>query len=344
MTIRVLVVDDSAFARKVVREILEEAGDVLVVGIARDGAEALEQIASLQPEVVTLDLLMPVIDGISVLRAARATGAQAPAFVVVSSSESLGPIAMEALDAGAIDLVHKPTSLATAGLYDMRADLVQKVRTAAAAHAKRKQTGTPSSLQALRASGALQRFRPDLIVLGTSTGGPQAITRVLEGLTHPLPVGLVVVVHIPAGYTAAMAERLNRQSVMRVQEAQDGKWVEPGLALLAPGGQHLRLTEQSGRWRCALSDHPATLHKPSVDELFTSAASATTLGIVMTGMGEDGLIGSRAIHAAGGQLITEAESSCVVYGMPRVVFEAGLSGASVPLEKIAPLLMHVTSG
>lgn len=342
MTIRVLVVDDSAFARKVVREILEDAADVEVVGIARDGAEALEQIAALQPEVVTLDLLMPVLDGLAVLRAANATGAQAPAFVVVSSSESSGAMAMAALDAGAVDIVHKPTSLATAGLYEIRADLLHKVRTAAAAHAKRKQTRAPS-LQTLRTSGALQRFRPELVVLGTSTGGPQAITRVLEGLTEPLPVGMVVVVHIPAGYTAAMAERLDRQSVMRVQEAQDGQWVEPGLALLAPGGQHLTLAEHDGRWQCTLSDHPAGLHKPSVDQLFTSAASATTLGVVMTGMGEDGLVGSRAIHEAGGQIITEAESSCVVYGMPRVVFEAGLSGASVPLEKIAPLLMHVTS-
>lgn len=339
MNLRVLVVDDSAFARKVVREILEEASDIEVVGIARDGAEALEQIASLKPDVVTLDLLMPVLDGLSVLRAAQDL-VDPPAFVVVSSSESEGLLALSALDAGATDFVHKPTSLATAGLYDMRSDVLRKVRGAAAAKAKLP-SAIPPAPTAQEVTQGWGQWRPELVVIGTSTGGPQALSRVLEGLTTPLSVGVVMVVHIPPGYTAAMAERLNRTSGMRVEEAQDGRRVEPGLALLAPGGQHLTLVKDALGWRCALSLQPVALHRPSVDQLFTSAAAPGTLGVVLTGMGDDGLLGSGAIRRAGGRIVTETEASCVVYGMPRAVWEAGLSHASVALMDVAPLLAQL---
>lgn len=336
--IRVLVVDDSAFARKVVREVLSADREIEVVGIARDGLDALEQITRLDPDVVTLDLLMPNLDGIGVLRALAGKGR--PRVVVVSTSDEHSALAVEALQAGAIEVVHKPTALATDRLYELSTELVQKVKVAARATA-RTMSGPPSARLAVAASSTAS---VGIVVIGTSTGGPQALTHLLAELPADLPVPVAVVVHMPPGYTAALAERLDRSCAIHVVEAAHGLEFRPGVVMLARAGMHLGVAGEERASRAHLDTAPlAKPHRPSVDVLFSTAATVfgpRVLGVVLTGMGDDGLEGGRKIHAAGGRLLTEAESSCVVYGMPRTVSEAGLGAASWPLDEMAGAILR----
>jgi two-component system chemotaxis response regulator CheB len=340
--IRVLVVDDSAFARKVVREVLSADPDIEVVGIARDGLDALEQIGALDPDVVTLDLLMPNLDGIGVLRALA--GKPRPRVVVVSTSPEEGGVALEALQAGAVDLVHKPTALATDQLYELSTELVHKVKVAALATPRPAHELPPSARSSRsdfpkRAPGSV-----GIIVIGTSTGGPQALTRLLAELPADVPVPIAIVLHMPPGYTAALAERLDAACAIGVVEAHDGLVLRPGVAVIGRAGLHMKIAGAEGAARVHLDLMPLdTPHRPAVDVLFASAArvfGSRALGVVLTGMGEDGLEGARAIHAAGGRLLTEAESSCVVYGMPRAVSEAGLGARSAPLEGMAAAIQR----
>jgi two-component system chemotaxis response regulator CheB len=329
--IRVLVVDDSAFARKVLRSMLGSSPDIEVVGTARDGLEALEKVAELRPDVMTLDLVMPNLDGLGVLDGLPAEAP--PRVVVVSVSDAETELGAAALLAGAVDIVRKPTALATQQLYELRDELLGKVRLAAVARAPRTTGIAPI------ASRARSVHRHRVIVLGTSTGGPQAITRLVSALPGDLPVPLLIALHIPQGYTAALAARLDAISALDVREADAGMVPRAGLVIVARGGLHLQLVSAGEGVQLALHHRVgATQHAPSVDLLFESAAAIygdRTLGVVLTGMGDDGLKGARAIHDAGGTVLTESELSCVVYGMPRSVKEAGYSSGEASLEMMA---------
>lgn len=339
--IRVLVADDSAFARKVIREVLSSDPEIEVVGTARDGLDALEKIAELRPDVVTLDLLMPHLDGLGVLQALR--GKSEPRCIVVSTSDEQSVLAIQALEAGAVDIVHKPTALATDRLYELSTDLIEKVKIAAVARPQvdirderqeEKRHKSPSSADAHPSVRPGSTVR--VVVIGASTGGPQALNRVLTSLPRDFPVPVAVVLHMPIGYTNAFAARLNEACAIDVFEAYDGAVVEPGQAVIARAGMHMRLDDAADGIRTRLALEPLHgLHRPAVDVLFSSAAEAfgsRVVAAVLTGMGEDGLQGARAVHKAGGKILTEAESSCVVYGMPRAVFEAGIDAEAVALE------------
>jgi two-component system chemotaxis response regulator CheB len=329
--IRVLVVDDSAFARKVVRESLQTSPLIEVVGIARDGIDALEKIAELAPDVITLDLVMPNLDGLGVL--AALTAQQRSRVVVVSMADGESDIGVAALGYGVFDLVHKPTALAVASLHDISEELVSKVLLAAALPRDRDR----ESALALPTPVALHSDR--VILIGTSTGGPQALTRLLKALPANFPAPIVIVLHIPAGYTGPFAERLNADCAIEVLEAESGMLLKPGRAILARAGVHLRLAGAADVLTVQLDAEPSdSVHRPSVDVLFRSAAPCLgkrALAVVLTGMGSDGLDGARAITEAGGQVLTESEESCVVYGMPRVVMEAGLAVAEATLAQMA---------
>lgn len=339
MTLRVLVVDDSAFARKVLRKVLSEAEGLEVVGTARDGLDALERVAELKPDVITLDLVMPALDGPGFLRALSGMP-DAPRVVVVSSADADSDLAVAALQAGAVDLVHKPTALATDRLYELGAELVEKVRVAGRAVPRYAQELAVAGARAARPPSLAAS--PKLLAVGTSTGGPQALTRLLAALPRDFPAPVVLALHIPAGYTEAVAKRLDSQSALEVVEATDGLELRPGRVVLARAGLHLRVRRHGSLDLARLDRQPlGTPHHPSVDVLFQSAAEGwgrDAVALVLTGMGEDGLQGARAVRAAGGVVLTEAESSCVVYGMPRAVAEAGLSHGSAPLDELVPLL------
>lgn len=334
---RVLVVDDSAFTRKVLREILQGEPGIEVVGTARDGLDALSKIEELDPDVVTLDLVMPNLDGIETLRALG--GRQRPAVVVVCMAEAGSDLALEALDAGAVDVVHKPTALATQRLYDLSKELVFKVASASLAR-KREVPQFVSSFEGPR----LYRHSRDIVVIGGSTGGPHAIETIIKKLPADFPVPIAVVVHLPIGFTAGYAERLNAECALQVHEATDKSRLVAGEVTIARAGVHLNIVREGNELLTSLQSEPRSLHRPSVDELFSSAAAAAgarALGVVLTGMGDDGLVGSRALRGANSTVLVEAEASCVVYGMPRVVFQAGLANEQHLLQDMAQALLRL---
>lgn len=347
--VRVLVVDDSAFARKVVRESLEASADIEVVGIARDGLDALEKIAALEPDVVTLDLVMPNLDGLGVLQALERRSPRPP-VVVVSMADEDSELGVAALQCGAFEVVKKPTALAIERLYDMGDTLRATVLAAAHAATRAPRTQPPPAMTRASRPGVGGSVRPHprhearLVVIGASTGGPQALTLLLRALPATLPAPVVVVLHMPAGYTEAFAQRLDTICDLSIIEARDGLQLRAGQVVIARAGNHLALVQQGGDWVCKLDNEPVEEpHRPSVDVLFASAArlaGAGVLGVVLTGMGHDGRAGAESIKKAGGRVLTEAESSCVVYGMPRAVAEAGFSDAQAPIEAMAALIQE----
>src|SRR5215217_1306881 len=338
--IRVLVVDGSAFARKVLRQVLSNAQGIEVVDTARDGLDALEKVSELKPDVLTLDLVMPGLDGLGVLRALD-TLPDAPRVVVVSSAGEESELAVSALQAGAVELVHKPSALATDRLYELGTELVEKVRTAARAARRPRpvESSTARPMAAVEPPGPAR----NLVVVGTSTGGPQALTRLLSMVPADFPAPMALALHIPPGYTEAVARRLDALCPLEVREAEDGLELRPGRVVLARAGQHLKIERHGALTLGRVDRHPVQMpHHPSVDVLFESAARTwgkDTVGLVLTGMGDDGREGARAIRAAGGTILTESESSCVVYGMPRAVDEAGLATATAPLDGMMALLL-----
>jgi two-component system chemotaxis response regulator CheB len=346
--IRVLVVDDSAFVRKVVTEMLNRSDALEVVGYARDGEEALELVERLQPDVITLDLVMPRMNGVEFL---RAQNRRRPVPVVVCSiAHESGEMALEAFEEGATEFVQKPTALATERVYEIAAELVAKVRAAAATMptprpSPRPPRESPSTARVLLQTVEFGDAKCDVVVLGISTGGPQALRQVIPELPAGFPVPVVIVLHMPVGYTEMYAQRLNTLAPLDVREAREGDEVRAGAVLIAPAGKHLTFVRDRDAVRAHLDDRPTdSQHRPSVDELFRSAAEtygARVLGVVMTGMGSDGLLGAGHIKAQGGRIVTEAESSCVVYGMPRVVAEASLSDRSATLDGMAGAIMEM---
>jgi two-component system chemotaxis response regulator CheB len=335
--IRTLIVDDSAFVRKVVREMLSSSPEIEVVGQARNGEEALRMVEELKPDVVTCDLLMPELDGVGFVR--RQMARQPVPILVLSASAQDAEQVLEALDAGAVDFVQKPTALANHKLLSIREELVQHVKAAALAPSRPSLLPSPE-LAAVPSQPCRTATNVDVVVLGISTGGPQALRYLLPQFPAGLPVPLVIVLHMPIGYTAIFAEKLNEISKFPIKEAFAGCAVTPGQAWLAPAGRHLSFNRTAaGSVVVQLSVEPLDKpHRPSVDVLFQSAAEVygrRVLGVVMTGMGDDGLQGAAWIKAQGGRILTESEASCVIYGMPRSVVEAGLSDAAVPLTRMA---------
>ncbi len=342
--LRVLIVDDSAYVRKVVKQMLSRSPFIEVIGAAHDGEEALEMVEELKPDVVTLDLIMPHLDGVEFLRRQMAIN-PVPVIVLSIASES-GEMALAALDAGAVDFVQKPTALATEKIFEISEELIEKVKSAADVPLKRLLAPQlPKIKLTVPVVNKPHSGTVDIIVIGISTGGSQALTFLIPQLPAEIPVPIAMVLHMPVGYTEMYARRLNELSNLEVIEAYEGAIVKPGVALLAAAGRHLSFRRASdGTVVAHLDARPIdTLHRPAVDVLFQSAAevySDRVLGIVMTGMGSDGKQGAAWIKSHGGKIITEAEETCVVYGMPRSVVEAGLSDRIVPLTHMAQAILE----
>lgn len=340
--IRALVVDDSAYIRKVVKEMLSRSPDIEVVGTAHDGEDALEQVERLHPDVVTCDLIMPGVDGVEFIR--RQMAKRPVPIVIVSIAAESSERVLSGLDAGAIDFVQKPTALATDKVFDVAEDLVAKVTAAARAPLGRIPPATIATDAPLRATSTFQN-RYSVLVIGVSTGGPQGLKTIVPRLPGDFPVPVAIVLHMPIGYTEAYARRLDEVSTLRVAEAHDGDEMRPGVVLIAPAGRHLTFHRNGdGRVVTRLDVRPLdTPHRPSVDVLFQSAAEVygeRVLGVVMTGMGVDGREGAAWIKARGGDVLTESEETCVVYGMPRSVVEAGLSDEAVPLDRLTAAILE----
>lgn len=344
--LRVVVIDDSAYVRKVVREILSRSPFVEVVGTARDGHEALDLVAELDPDVVTCDLIMPELDGVGFVR--EQMKRRPVPIIIMSIASETAEAALTALDAGAIDFVQKPTALASDKIFEVSAELIEKVKAAGSISLKKipsvpAEFPSTNGVQATQIAGS---HAVDLVAIGISTGGPQALKRLIPQLPKDFPVPVVMVMHMPVGYTEMYAAKLNDTSQLEVREGAEGVEVTAGHVFLAPAGRHLSFRKRAnGKVVMHLDAKPfETLHRPSVDVLFKSAAEVygnRVLGVVMTGMGSDGRQGAAWIKSQGGLIFTEAESSCVVYGMPSVVVEAGLSDQSVALDDMARAIREV---
>jgi two-component system chemotaxis response regulator CheB len=339
---RVLVADDSGLMRRVLSTSLTSGG-FDVVGEAKDGDEALALWRERRPDVMTLDLAMPGMDGIGVLRALRKDAASVPVVVVSAFSPAHGARAVDALAEGAFDLVAKPAIGESMEAFS--AALREKVgATAGAAAARSAVPGGTSETGAASPYGARLRSQAPsgtrvtkgrLILIASSTGGPRALAELLPGLPSPLGAGGLIVQHMPEGFTKSLAERLDRASTLSVAEAAGGESLRPDTLLIAPGGRHLRLGADR---RTVLSDEdPVGALRPRADLTIDDAVAAygrNVVLVVLTGMGKDGMDGAAKVKAAGGRVLAEAESSCTVYGMPRAVVDAGLADRVLPLDEL----------
>jgi two-component system, chemotaxis family, protein-glutamate methylesterase/glutaminase len=341
--IRTLIVDDSAFVRKVVREMLSRSPFIDVVGAARDGEEALEMVEQLRPDVVTCDLQMPRVDGVTFVRE-QMSRRPLPILILTASAEDAAGT-LEAMQAGAVDFVRKPSALANDEILVIRNDLVEKVKTASRACVAPLPAGQELAAISNGATSAARRAQFDVVVIGISTGGPQALRYLIPQFPADFPIPIVMVLHMPVGYTELYAQKLGEVSRLKVKEAAEGDPVVAGTALLAPAGKHMLFRRTANNHVITeLSSSPTdTPHKPAADVLFQSAAEVyhdRVLGIVMTGMGNDGRQGAAWIKAQGGTVLTEAEESCVIYGMPRSVVESGLSDGAIRLGDMAKAILE----
>jgi len=337
--IRVLVVDDSAFMRFTIAKHLGDHPRITVIGSARDGVEALELIPKLNPDVVTLDVEMPCLDGLSTLREIM-TRFPRP-VVMLSSLTNEGTVeTVQALTLGAVDFIAKPSN--KANVHAVIADAVEKIIKAASTKvyslsSHQKRTPVPAAmLQQVRKSTRSLNQNDKVLFIGSSTGGPRALNTLIPELPSDLPAAVVIVQHMPVGFTRSLADRLDSISKIKVKEAEPGDKLEVGRALLAPGGFHM-VFDHNGQ--VTLNQNP-TVHgvRPAIDVTMASMVplyGKSMVGVILTGMGSDGTTGCQLVHEAGGYIIAEDESTCIVWGMPRSVYEAGLADSVLPLTEIA---------
>jgi len=349
--IKVLVVDDSAVVRQVVASQLGQEPDIEVIAAVADPILAMARMKVQWPDVIVLDIEMPRMDGITFLKKIMA---ERPTPVVICSTlaEAGAQTSMAALAAGAVTIITKPKIGLKQFLEDASEDLVTAVRTAAKAnvrvlHATSKNTADVIMPAAVERHGAMLQTTERVVALGTSTGGTQALELVLTGLPRVTP-GIVIVQHMPEKFTAAFAERLNGLCQIEVKEAQNNDRVVNSRALIAPGGKHMLLRRTGAQYYVEVLDGPlVNRHRPSVDVLFRSVAKcagANALGVIMTGMGDDGAAGLLEMHNAGAHTVAQDEASCVVYGMPKEAVKRGGVDKSVPLNAIGREIMQQLSG
>jgi two-component system chemotaxis response regulator CheB len=338
--IDVFAVDDSSFARRALARVLSGDPAIRVVGEAASGAEALARIPSLAPDLVTLDLDMPGLDGLAVLKGLLRWNPGLKVLMLSAHTREGAEATLEALAAGAVDFVDK-TRFGLMDFDGLGRELIERIK-AICGTGERPGERAPGGGTAVGATPLPPCPPLDVCVIGASTGGPAAIQQVLERLPADFPLPIAIVQHMPPGFTRPFAARLDGRSRLRVSEAVDGERLEPGRVVLAPAGRHLRL---NGNLATILSPEPANArHIPSVNVLMQSAARARpgkVLGILLTGMGDDGADGMAAIRAGGGLAIAESEESCVVYGMPRVALERGGVSLMLPLPEIIAWLAEL---
>jgi two-component system chemotaxis response regulator CheB len=341
--IRTLVIDDSAFSRQAITRMLQTSPLVEVVGSARDGEEALRKTFELQPDLITVDLEMPKMDGFTFLRIVMA---KHPTPVIVISGRNGEDDVFKALELGAVDFIAKPTPHATPMLSSICQELIRKVH----------------AIRELRIDKVQERIRalptvvarhevgsaPRIVVIGSSTGGPAALMQIFGAFTTAPECAFLIAQHMPKGFTQGFAERLDRLTALRAIEAKGGEPMMPGTILLAPGGRHLEIESVAGRPATrVVANLGGDRYAPSVDRLFETAAKAygsELVGIVLTGMGDDGRRGSQAIRASGGRVIAESEETAVIFGMPQQVIRCGAADLVLPLDEIARAIQRGVGG
>jgi two-component system chemotaxis response regulator CheB len=334
--IRVLVVDDSMFMRRMISDLLSQDAELEVVGAARNGQEGLEMARQLKPDVITLDVEMPVMDGVTMLQ--KLMQEQPTPVLMLSSLTTEGAeVTLRCLELGAVDFVTKPSGSISMDIYKISSQIIEKVKAVARARI----AVAPVSVRPVAAvpppSPLVGRPTKDapLVVIGASTGGPRALHTVMSSLPAGLHAKILIVQHMPEGFTRSLAERLDRSSAFTVREAQGGETLQPGMAYLAQGGRHLKV--ERGDKLVLTQDPPVHGVRPAVDVTLLSIAQnyqGAVVVAILTGMGSDGAAGLRALHAKGAYTIAEDESTCVVFGMPRAAIQTGCVKRVAPLHQI----------
>jgi two-component system chemotaxis response regulator CheB len=350
--IRVMVVDDSVVVRKIVTDVLSGDPDIEVVGTAVNGKIALAKLEQLKPDLVTMDIEMPEMNGIEAVRAIRATRSRVPIIMFSTLTERGASATLDALSAGANDYVTKPANVGSVNqsMESVREQLIPRIKAL---------TGRPISAGPVRAAAPVVPIRPApprtgpskkpaVLVIGSSTGGPEALARVLPMLPASLPVPVLVVQHMPPVFTRQFAQRLDRLSPLRVVEAADGSPLVPGTVHLAPGDHHLVVRANARGTHTSLNQGPPeNFCRPAVDPLFRSVVTAydgAVLAVVLTGMGADGRNGAAEIRAAGGTVLVQDQATSVVWGMPGAIAQAGLADEILPLDRVAEAITRHLAG
>lgn len=359
--IRILVVDDSAFMRKALSMMLESDPAIKVIGTARDGEEGIEKVKSLNPDLVTMDIEMPRMDGLTALREIMKSDNPVPVMMVSSLTTEGAGATLEALEMGAVDFIPKQLSYVSLDIVKIKDELVAKIKAivrhrsvlmARIRHRRAFQATASKSQQSCQRADsasmstvsrtrhiARRQHHVGVVAIGSSTGGPPALKTVITCLPRNFPVGVLVAQHMPAAFTTSLAQRLDSQSQITVREAENGEPLQHGVVYIAPGGMQMTVTGKVGRPRISVSQYPDnTLYKPCVDVMMSSVSdvfSRSSMGVILTGMGNNGLVGMKKIRSAGGVLISQDEETCIVYGMPKAVQEAGIVNHVAPIDRIA---------
>lgn len=336
--VKVLVVDDSAFMRKVLTDIIATEPHMEVVGTAKNGKEALDMIRDLKPDVVTLDIEMPIMDGLTALEIAMKE-TPVPIVMLSSLTKEGADATLKALELGAVDFIAKPSSVFKVSTDDVKRQLLEKINMASRVKLRPKRILIPShQMPKVPSTYTGTNMIKKIVAIGTSTGGPKALQAVIPLLPKNLDAPVLVVQHMPAGFTKSLAERLNNLSEISVKEAEHGDVLKAGWCYIAPGDQHLRVTKDGNQYRIVLgSDGTVSGHKPSCDAMFESLATIgarNVIAVIMTGMGADGAKGLVKIKENNNTVIAQDEESCVVFGMPKSAIKLNCVDRIVPLDAI----------
>lgn len=355
--LRLLVVDDSALYRKFVTQVLANHSFVQVVGTATNGKVALQKIEQLKPDLLTLDLEMPELDGLGVLQHLQRQHSPVGAIVLSAFSAEGATATTKALEAGAFDFVLKPCAASPAeSITELERHLVPKVHAFFETRTRRASQGNSVNHVESALNDHLVELcdskregkPPSIVAIGVSTGGPKALSTLIPSLPADFPAPIVLVQHMPPVFTKTMADELNRNSRLEVVEAEHGQTIQPATVLIAPGGKQMKLVRKGGHIEVAITDDPPERNcKPSVDYLFRSVSDVyggDCLAAILTGMGDDGLLGCKLLKRRGATIMAQSEGSCVVYGMPKQIVDHQLADCVLPLEKIGRELIHLVRG
>jgi two-component system, chemotaxis family, protein-glutamate methylesterase/glutaminase len=340
--VRVLVVDDSAFMRRMVTRMLVKDCDIQVIDTASNGEEALEKIDRLKPDVVTMDIEMPVMNGIEALKHIMAKN-PLPVIVLSALSKEGADVTMEALSLGACDFITKDMSDGSSGLASKEKEIVNKVKDVA----KKKVRFLTRRLELIKRPTLInreKRSRHEIVSIGASTGGPPALQHILTSLPKDFPVPIVIAQHMPKLFTQTFAQRLDGLSQIKVKEAEDKEPLRPGVALIAPGDTHMSLKRNGREVTVEFNREIKYIYRPSVDLLMQTTAQvfdSSAIGVILTGMGNDGLAGLREVKQRNGFVIAQDEETCVVYGMPKAVVNANIADAVLPIDKISEEIARI---
>lgn len=339
--IRVMVVDDSALMRKMIPQILAVDKDIEVVGTAMDGLFALKKIPDLKPDIITLDVDMPRMDGLTAL-SHIVKEYDIPVLLISSLTQKGAAATLSGLELGAVDFIAKPKEAISVHIMDIADEMLKKIRAIVRTSTKKLRHLRPVSRPEPKRPVSIYKTADKVVAIGVSTGGPNALSYILPKIPHDFSAGIVIVQHMPEGFTELFATRLNQICRIEVREAKDGDMILPGRALIAPGNSHLKIKKMPLGGVAVLSKSPPVSgHRPSADVLFDSVAAEygrDSTGIIMTGMGSDGAEGIGRIKAAGGATIAQDEESSVVFGMPKIAIERGYIDKIAPLEEIPRLI------